>query len=38
VAAVRPIRGEIETRIRGLLADLLPAAGSGQATSRPRPT
>jgi arsenate reductase len=38
VAAVRPIRDEIETRIRGLLADLLPAAGSGQATSRPRPT
>ena len=29
VAAVRPIRDEIETRIRGLLADLLPAAGSG---------
>jgi arsenate reductase len=38
VAAVRPIRDEIETRIRGLLADLLPAAGSRQATSRPRPT
>jgi arsenate reductase len=38
VAAVRPIRDEIETRIRGLLADLLPAARSGQATSRPRPT
>jgi arsenate reductase len=38
VAAVRPIRDEIETRIRGLLADLLPAADSGQATSRPRPT
>jgi arsenate reductase len=38
VAAVRPIRDEIETRIRGLLADLLPAAGTGQATSRPRPT
>ncbi|MET7683834.1 arsenate reductase ArsC [Streptomyces sp. NPDC005423] len=26
VAAVRPIRDEIETRIRGLLAELLPAS------------
>jgi arsenate reductase len=39
VEAVRPIRDEIETRIRGLLAGLLPAAGTGQAeSSRPRPT
>ncbi|GAA3407784.1 hypothetical protein GCM10018952_02520 [Streptosporangium vulgare] len=29
LAAVRPIRDEIETRVRALIAELLPPAGQG---------